>query len=115
MFAEGATIVIDFVAAGAIGTAVGGAIIGHAKLIVGYLERKDADHRKTIEVITTQFREDLKENRAEVRTIVDRLFEGQEKLFEGHSENREDIDRIKSQIEGAGASGVRRKPLSSGG
>jgi hypothetical protein len=114
LFAEGATIVIDFVAAGAIGTTIAGAIIGHAKLIVSYLERKDADHRKTIEVITTQFREDLKENRAEVRTIVDRLFEGQERLFEGHSENREDIDRIKSQID-AGSSGVRRKPPSSGG
>jgi hypothetical protein len=110
MFAESnsITVVIDVIAAGTLATAIAGAIYGHARTIVGYLERRDTVHTKAVETITTQFREDVKENRAEVSKIVDRLIEGQET-------NRADIDRLMHQAETPpSASGVRRKPPTSG-
>lgn len=115
MFAEAIVLNMDFASVVAGASTIAAAIVAHAKLIVGYMERKDSDHKNTIQTLTTQFREDLRENRAETRVIVDRVFQGQDKLFEGHLENREDIDKIKAHMESPGLSGIRRKPPSSGG
>lgn len=91
MFAsETAVITIDLASAATIGTAMAGAIVAHARLIVAYLERKDADHKSAIDAIredsktlTEDFREEVREARAEyremVKLVVERLSEAERK------------------------------------
>lgn len=118
MYGEVATISIDLVAAGALGSALGAAILGHAKIIVGYLERKDSEHREAVKSIredskemAKQFRDEVRDARAEYREMVN-------VVIERADEQDVEIGRMRTQMDGGNStvsSGVRRKPPSSGG